>query len=394
MAFRLDDLVVAGFFKNSRRFSTHGRLLLRGAEMPVVFELTGSPSPDLCGRTLEFEVPANDRVPSDEDRRLVAAFRPHQVGVTGEMTMARKGRTFDCSFEEFYQRSKLGEPPPTRWEPCLHLEWYSQNGRVVIELPVSKIHFLSEAEITARDQAERQSFEAEMRQKKDESETQAGTPVGSDPQQESDEMTLFEENAISPTEDDEEEAYGLIPDDLDSELERRARRLDREIAGESPDAIKAMEEMELMDEMLEKGKPAPLQEFLKDLKLPLPANILTEEDAEQTLKLALTELALAGVAFHVCQHCSAGDAYRIFMEKVCKDSGFYRPLIGTMTGWLGAQGLIGNFSALERAPYLISTKLSPKSCASLVMSARSCWQMRAMDTPVRPARPVRPLRCV
>ena len=327
MAFRLSDLVIAGFFMNPHRFSTHGRLLLRGGEMAVAFELTGNPSPDLLGGKLEFEVPENDREPTDEDRRIAAAFKPLQIGATGEMTAERKVKTFDCSFEEFNRRSELGEPPPTRWELCLYLEWYSQNGRVVIELPFSKIHFPTEAEIAARDHAEEERRLAE--EKREARESMAPSEDTPAPE---DDIPSPDEPSISPIEDDDEETYGLIPDELDSELERQARRVDREVRGESPDSIKMMEETELMDEMIENGEQTPLLDFLADLKLPSPADVSTEEDAEQALKLALTKLALAGVAFHVCEHCSARDAYRIFIEKVCKDSGHYRPLIGT--GWV------------------------------------------------------------
>lgn len=313
---------------NPSRFSTHGRLLLRGAEMPVAFELTGAPCPDLCGRTLEFEVPGNDHEASDEDRRLAKLFRPHQIGVPGEMTIERKVRTFDCSIEEFTRRSELGEPPPTRWEDCLYLEWFSQNGRVVIELPASKIRVLSEAEIAERRKAEEESFEAEMRKLDEERENGGPEIIGTTPEDEIDPLGLY-------SQDDDEEGYGLIPDELESELARKARRTDREAAGESEDSIRTMEETELMDEMLEKGKRTPLMEFIADLNLPSPAAVSTDEQAEQSLKLALAKLALAGVAFHVCEHCSAREAYRIFIEEVCSDSegsGAFRPLIGT--GWV------------------------------------------------------------
>ena len=305
MALRLDDIVIAGFFMNSHRFSTHGRLLR--------------------GQKLEFEVPANDREASDEDRRLAATLKPLQIGVTGEMTAGRKVRTFDCSFEEFRLRSALGEPPPTRWELCLYLEWYSQNGRVVIELPMSKIRFPSEEEIAVRDQAEKEAFEAELRQ----AETQYQAEEAIPPE---DEVAPPEEISTSSTEDEDEEGYGLIPEELNSDLERHARRIDREVAGESEDSIKMIEETELMDQMLDHGKQSPLQEFLADLQLPSPADVSTEEQAEQALKLALMRLALAGVAFHVCEHCSIREAYRIFIEEVCKNSGHFRPLCGT--GWV------------------------------------------------------------
>jgi hypothetical protein len=88
----------------------------------------------------------------------------------------------------------------------------------------------------------------------------------------------------------------------------------------------------LMDEMLEKGEQTPLKEFLTDLCLPAPTVVLTDEQADGALKMALAKLALAGIAFHVCKHCSAREAYRIFIEEVCEHSGHYRPLIGT--GWV------------------------------------------------------------
>jgi len=330
MAFRLSDLVVAGFFMNSHRNSTHGRLLLRGGEMVIAFELTGAPSPDLRGRKLEFEVPGNDREPSDEDRRLVAQFHPQQIGPTGKMTAARKVRVFDCSTEEFLRRSDLGEQPPTHWEDCLYLEWFGQNGRVVIELPFSKLDILSEDEIAARDQAEQESFDAEMQEmEKRRLEKSTGETID---EPSDDDIYSPDEDLISEPEEESEAEYGLIPADLASELERKARRTDREISGESEDTIKALEETELMDEMLEHGEQTPLMEFLADLQLPSVAAVRTEEQAETALKMALAKLALAGVAFHVCEHCTCREAYRIFIEEVCEKCGHYRPLIGT--GWV------------------------------------------------------------
>jgi hypothetical protein len=263
MAFRLSDLVTAGFFMNSRRYSTHGRLLLRGGEMVVAFELTGDPSPDLRGRKLEFEVPENDREPSDEDRRLAKEFRPHQIGPTGEITAAQKVRVFDCSAEEFMRRSELGEPPPARWEDCLYLEWFSQNGRVVIELPMSKIRFLSEHEIAARDRADKESFEAEMREMEERRQREsasAGTDELIDELIDEEDIDFSSHDNISETQENDGDEYRLIPDELRSELERKSRRTDRAVAGDSEETIKVLEETELMDDLMERGKRTPLKE--------------------------------------------------------------------------------------------------------------------------------------
>lgn len=135
MTFRLNDLVIAGALYHRRPSCVHGRILLRGCNTPCLLELTGAPAEDVRGRSFEFEVPENDRPATHEDRERVARFKNQQVGPCGEMTAARQVMTFDGSTEEFCRRSNLGEPPPMRLRRSLYLEWFSQNGRVVIELP-------------------------------------------------------------------------------------------------------------------------------------------------------------------------------------------------------------------------------------------------------------------
>jgi len=193
---------------------------------------------------------------------------------------------------------------------------------VVIELPMSRIRLLSEEESAAQDKAEKEAFDAEMRASDEKREAAQST-------EEVDDLT---EPEMIPRINEDDEDYGLIPDELESEFERQARRTDRVVAGEPEDSIKMMEETELMDEMIESGTQTPLQEFLSDINLPSPAAISTDEEAEQALKLALTKLALVGVAFHVCEHYSGREAYRLFIEEVCVEAGHYRPLIGT--GWV------------------------------------------------------------
>jgi hypothetical protein len=194
---------------------------------------------------------------------------------------------------------------------------------------MSKIRFFTEEEIAARERAEEERFAAEMREMDERQRERSDSG-------ETDEITL--DDIFPPDPDpvsgkmEHEEGYGLIPDELESELDRQSRRTDREIAGESEESIKSIEETELMDEMLEKGTRTPLQEFLGDLKLPSPAAVATDEEADRVLKLALAKLALAGVAFHVCEHCSIHEVYRIFIEEVCASEGHFRPLVGT--GWV------------------------------------------------------------
>jgi hypothetical protein len=233
------------------------------------------------------------------------------------------------------RRSELGEPPPARWEDCLYLEWFSQNGRVVIELPMSKIRFLSEHEIAARDRADKESFEAEMREMEERRQREsasAGTDELIDELIDEEDIDFSSHDNISETQENDGDEYRLIPDELRSELERKSRRTDRAVAGDSEETIKMLEETELMDDLMERGKRTPLKEFLADLNLPSPETVLTDEDADQVLKLALMKLALGGVAYHTCEHCSVREAYRIFIEEICEKSGAFPQLRGT--GWV------------------------------------------------------------
>lgn len=321
MAFRLDDLIIAGFFCHSRPMSFHGRILLRGCEDPILVELTGDPAEDLRGRTFEFEVPKNDRPPTDEDRKRAKSFRNQQIGPVGEMTAARRRKTFDCSVEEFCRRSELGEPPPTRWAQTLYLEWYSQNGRVVIELAEPELRFLENGEIpSGAHDAMLEVDNAESGSELDDTASyldDEGDPLAP--------PELAEEESANR----EDEGYGLIPDELSRELERSARRTDREIAGESEDAMNAIGELELFDDLIEHSDGTPTGKLLSELQLPPPSPDLTEAQAREALSIALVELAMFGIAFHVCEHCSVQEAYRILIEKVCEECTVFPEMRGT-----------------------------------------------------------------
>jgi len=280
---------------------------------------------DLRGRSFEFEIPKNDRPPTDEDRKRAASFRNQQIGPVGEITAARKRKTFDCSVEEFYRRSELGEPPPTRWCQCLYLEWYSQNGRVVIELPEPQLRFIEEgASPGGRDDFAREEEGLEIGAMPD----AAAEAEAVNPDDEIDSLGVLnvsdEESAKG-----EEEGYGLIPDELNRELERSARRTDREIAGEPEDADRAIEECELLEHLIGHGQGTPTGKLLARLGLPRPDANLTDAEAWLALSTALMQLAMFGVAFDVCEHCSVQDAYRILIEKVCEECTVFPEMRGT-----------------------------------------------------------------
>jgi len=81
--------------------------------------------------------------------------------------------------------------------------------------------------------------------------------------------------------------------------------------------------------LIEHSDGTPTGKLLSGLQLPAPAPDLTEAQAREALSIALMELAMFGVAFHICEHCSAQEAYRILIEKVCEECTVFPEMRGT-----------------------------------------------------------------
>ncbi len=326
MALRLGELVVAGELINLKNYSTHGWLELAGQDRPLTFELTGNCGSNLRGRHIRFELsdPGQAEARLEELRREIAAGRHgdtlsglawQQIGPVGTMVIDRV-RVFDCPVEEFLTRSKLGEPPPTRWAPRLYLEWYSQNARVVLEITGFQI-----------EQVEINPELAGQTPPEPASDGPGIVEVRLDDQGQADVRELS-----APGPDEEEEAagpadpYGLFPDDLQAHL-------DRETAwqgdAEHVELDRAMYETELMDDLIENDPGQPVGSLLDGLKDPTPADMLDDHQCEVALMSILMQLAMFGVAFDVCEHLSPREAYRVLIEQVLPDASVYPQLRGT-----------------------------------------------------------------
>ncbi|GMU24120.1 MAG: hypothetical protein AMXMBFR13_41970 [Phycisphaerae bacterium] len=346
MAYRLGDVVVCGELLNTRKNCTHGWLGLRGVNRCVHFELTGNPAPDLAGRHIRFKargydqtqpVQEDDSAPTQDghpdesalldeaactsDRQQLeaaglAGFAWQQIGPTGDMTAVRRVRVSDCPPKEFYLRCTLGEPPPTTWKPCLYLEWYSQNGRVVIELVDPEIEYV------AGEPADKDLPELDEK-------AQARSPGDS-----AVDRNVFEDESSdedSPWIDDEEDAgdeYKLISDELQRELDRQARETDRAVR-DPGDADDIIQHLELMDDLIERGEGEPIGTlFDEPVKLPAPDS-LDDEQVEAAFKSLLGQLAMFGIALDMCPHYSPREAYRLLLDHVLLEEHAYPELRGT-----------------------------------------------------------------
>lgn len=347
MALRLHHVVLSGELINTEHYSTHGWLELRGRDSPLLLQLTGNCGPGLAGCHLRFTA----RPTSQEKLSGVADGMPQdapdiewlagqQVGPTADM-LIRDVKWFDCPVGEFYLRSKLGEPLPTVIKKSLYLEWYSQNGRVVLELvdpemefvqrgtintPAPGAHLVTDgppAQTESTSNASTNDAEVETDRtdlfnddlfidELDPPQTGLGvTFIGLD--EDSGNTTIEEQfypHAI-PREQAAEELDADAIDDLQRHLDQQADAIERSLKFDCHDDDKdeSLRELELMDELLERRTG----DWMSDLvdhpeKLPQPSDV-ADDQAEGLLKSILAQLALYGVSIHVCKHFTPKETY-------------------------------------------------------------------------------------
>ena len=330
MAWRLGQFVVRGEINNTSRYSVRGWIEFRGRKGPFLLQLTGDCNPDLAGRHIRFEARDSEsqakhteigsQPPGEVD---LSGLASQQIGPTGTMTAARKVKVADCPPKELYLRCKLDEPPPMQWKRCLYLEWYSQNGRVVVELADPRIEFVEPDEPA---EAEADDSSTRTQPPQDEEPPSAGLSITSLRIDEDGNVEIRDE---TPTEEDADEEcddqYGLIPEELQRQFDIEAASTDRAIENDE-DKPREIREMELMDDLIESGPGEPLEElFDTPVTFPLPGG-LNDEEVEAALKSLLAQLALFNVSLDVCEHFAPRDAYRLLLEQICPEERAYPEL--------------------------------------------------------------------
>lgn len=348
MALRLGGLVVCGEIDNTYHYSVYGRLWLRGQEQPLLLRLTGDCDPDLAGRRFYFETrDSGTRVDigSDIEKFDLSKLAWQQIGATGTMTAGRQVKTADCSDSEFARRLRLGEPPPMQWKPCLYLEWFSQNGRVVLEIPDPLIDFRDEDELLdilpsveflpePEDDAPLTVNADEFDELESEAEpfSESGTlaeefwplaDTADDPQEQDEpaDDVRFDEESIDLDADD---PYGLFPDELQRWLDSESERMDRAV--DSDGGSQSQRELELMDKLLASGEGEPISGLFETPMKLLGPDQLGDDEVEGALKTLLAQLALYGIALDICEHFTPRDAYRLLVEEICRTQTAYPEL--------------------------------------------------------------------
>ncbi|HPO17380.1 MAG TPA: hypothetical protein PLI09_28365, partial [Candidatus Hydrogenedentes bacterium] len=318
--------------------STHGIIVLRGdspeTNTVVSIQLTGNCGPDLQGKGFRFIPAENEPEKAIFDPKEHKGFQFQQIGPTGTMTAQGWVRALPCSVEEYVRRAELGEPPPTPWKRSLYLEWYSQNGRIVIELADPTVEECLRPPKGECDEGEWAPLPHTTPYPAPNAHLPKGGPDITVIRNDGD-IVHFEHWTPSCQDPEFAENDDSIPNTLQREFDTQAAAIDRAIRSkhnDPDDPDEFMEEMILMDECIENRDGRPLTSFWSDIKnLPRPEQ-LNDDEVEAVFKGLLARLAMINVALSVCEHYTPRDAYRLLLDEIFQDSSAYEELIGT--GWI------------------------------------------------------------
>jgi len=302
--------VIGGELFHTSANSTHGWISIRGWEQPIRFELLGAPSAELHGKHLRFQASGEIFGGCEPKEGSDLQIDERQIGVTGQMTIDDQVRVFTGSVENFAHRSKLGEPPPCFWKRRLYLEWFGNSGRVVIELVDPSVIFV--------ERIEGEEIELPV-EPLPEPPFDPNHPPESRPPTEA-EIQSTENEGESAAETPEDASFDLIDPELAAEISASLPELE---------LSKDMDQHELLDDLIERGSGIELGEIIGATP---DWDTLSEQQAETRLKAIVAGMALYRVAYHVCEHCSMRDAYRILIERLAKESTIF-PELG-QTDWV------------------------------------------------------------
>ena len=304
---RLGPMVVSGEIDNTRPYAVCGWLKLRGQEHPLTLNLTGDAGENLRGKRVRFEPGAGGTnllnqqfVPPSLSDKLAW----QQVGPTGPMTLA-------------------AGPAGSR---KLRLEWDSQNGRVLLDLPAASVTVLPDRDLADElDDLADEDLDGFLGDDEDDlpwdDDEVGGDLVGSG--------ALFD--------DEDDDPFGLFPLDLQDQLDDDADDLDRQVIPgydggsydlDGPDLLdfdgeddgpggSFASDLRRLEELIEGGAGVPIgQVFDPPLRL-RPSSQLNDVRVEAALKLLLARMAEHGIALDICEHYTPRESYEYLLGEIC-----------------------------------------------------------------------------
>ncbi len=318
MAHRLNDDIIAGcVINNTERNSIHGHIHFKNHEFPLILNLTGNCTNQLAGRHLQFSTRENTfSQDSNFDRSILA---DQQIGPPGTINIDYV-RWFPGSIEQAYRRAKLGEPPPMYWKPRLYFEWYSQNGRVLLELVDPILTFLDDLE--PRELTIPDPPFADPNNPPDKPQLEI-TEVSVD----EDENIEIKETTHSFAEENSHEdndPYNLFENDIDEIIKSEAES-DFKIEPDE-ETKKMFEQMDIVTYGLRDEPVCTL--FDPPIKLP-KEETLSDEQIDDIFHELLMRMAMLSIALDMCKHYTPRKAYKLLTETLLKEGQVYPGLPGT-----------------------------------------------------------------
>ena len=308
MAWRLDDSIIAGgVINNTETNSIRGHIYFKSNKFPLILNLTGNCANQLAGRHIQFKVREQEgSKEADFDRSKLA---DQQIGPPGTMNIDYV-RWFPGSVEQAYLRSKLGDKPPMYWKPRLYFEWYSQNGRVVLEL-VDPIIKFTDGQEPGEVELEDPPFPDPNNPPK--CEPPEITEVSID-----DDGNMVSRDVSDAFEDNESDPYNLFSDDIDKIVKDETKP---EFDFEHNEETRQM--FEQMDIVVYGTKDEPVCTlFDPPIKIPKEEN-MSDEEINIKLHELLMRLAMLSIALDMCKHYTPRKAYKLLTETLLKDANVY-----------------------------------------------------------------------
>jgi hypothetical protein len=211
--------------------------------------------------------------------------------------------------------------------PRLFLEWFSQNGRTVIELVDPIIEFIQEEQPSAEMEALAMELDDELDDDLDEDDLDDDDFDDDDLNDEDLDGDDSDADSLSTSDDgrggawgdsafgegeNDDDPFGLFPKGLEAELDKSAHA-----SSWTPEPDdETLQQWEEWDEIVDGTKDVPLSSlFDPPLKLP-PADSLDDQQVVCQLNLILSRLALHNIAFHMCEHFTPRNAYKLLLETI------------------------------------------------------------------------------
>ena len=346
MAYRLDNHIIHGEISNNCRNSVTGRLhVLRSINLNgrsitrpaiLLLSLTGNLTGQLAGRRICFHTRC--QAPADTPTPLPNHLHSEQIGVITDSHLhtIHVPPTDDPDHSSAHHAPALNN---TELRSSLYLEWSSQNGIVAIEL--------LDPQIEIDDPQPTPAFPREESELPGTSHPILPPPVSSllAPEETSFEVVPDNHNFSRDAESEDDDAdnpWRLFSPNLEDQIRHSVANSSRHSWDDTTPNIdpETKRLYETWDEVLggEKDEPLTLL-FDEPLHLPKPHSIRDEKHAWDTLSKLLKAMALRGVAFDMCPHFSAVDAYKLLIDDLLPDAGVHPALVDS--------GFICHFSTAE-----------------------------------------------